>query len=183
MQLALQHYRNRHSVKSKVLRVIWNVVWLLLFRTTPRGTIFRAWRVFLLRGFGATLGEGCYILPTCKIWQPWRLEMGDYSWLSQNVDCYAVDQIKIGKQSIVSQDAFLCTASHDITSPIMELTTKPIVIEDQVWVCARAIVMPGVTLHEGCVVAAGAVVTKDVPAWTVVGGNPARVIGTRRIVV
>ena len=107
--------------------------------------------------------------------------MGPYSCLSEHVDCYAVDQIILGKNVTVSQGAFLCTASHDISSPIMELTTKSLIIEDNVWVCARAIVLPGVTLHEGCVVAAGAVVTKDVPAWTIVGGNPAKPIGTRTI--
>lgn len=180
-ELRLQDYRNRHSRKSKLKRAVWNGVWFLLFRPTPRGNGFRRWRAFLLRCFGATIGKGCYILPDCRIWQPWKLELGDYSWLSQGVDCYAVDSIKIGSQCVISQDAFLCTASHDISSPIFELTTRPITIENQVWVGARAIILPGITLHEGCVVAAGAVVTKDVPAWTIVGGNPAKPIGTRHL--
>lgn len=179
--IRLQDYRNRHSQGSKIKRALWNVVWFCFFRLTPRGNLFRRWRAFLLRCFGAKIGKGCYILPDCRIWQPWKLELGDYSWLSQHVDCYAVDTVRIGAQCVISQDAFLCTASHDISSPIFELTTKSIVIEDQVWVGARAIILPGVTLHEGCVVAAGAVVTKDVPAWTVVGGNPARPIGKREV--
>lgn len=179
--IRLQDYRNRHSQGSKIKRALWNVVWFCFFRPTPRGNLFRRWRAFLLRCFGAKIGKGCYILPDCRIWQPWKLELGDYSWLGQHVDCYAVDTVRIGAQCVISQDAFLSTASHDISSPIFELTTKSIVIEDQVWVGARAIILPGVTLHEGCVVAAGAVVTKDVPAWTVVGGNPARLIGKREV--
>ena len=181
MDLSLKEYKNRHSFRSKVGRGVWNIVWLILFRPTPRGSLFRPWRIFLLRCFGAKLAAAANVLPSCKIWQPWRLIMGPYSCLSEHVDCYAVDQIILGKNVTVSQGAFLCTASHDISSPIMELTTKPLIIEDNVWVCARAIVLPGVTLHEGCVVAAGAVVTKDVPAWTIVGGNPAKPIGTRTI--
>lgn len=181
MPIDLQHYKNRHSLKSKIFRVLWNVAWLLLFRPTPRGNLFRPWRAFLLRCFGAKLGKGANVLPSCRIWQPWKLEMGAYSCLSERVDCYNADWIRLGDQVTVSQDAFLCTASHDITSPIMELTTAPLLLKDQCWVCARAIILPGVTLGEGCVVAAGAVVTKNVAPWTIVGGNPATALGKREL--
>ena len=181
MPLDLQHYKNRHPLKSKIFRVLWNVTWLLLFRSTPRGNLFRPWRVFLLRCFGAKLGKGANVLPSCRIWQPWKLEMGAYSCLSERVDCYNADRIRLGDQVTVSQDAFLCTASHDITSPIMELTTAPLILKDQCWVCARAIILPGVTLGEGCVVAAGAVVTKNIAPWTIVGGNPATALGKREL--
>lgn len=99
--------------------------------------------------------------------------------MSENVDCYSVDEITIGAQATVSQGAKLCTAGHDITSKIMELTTKPIVIGDNTWVAAWSIIMSGVIVGEGAVVAAGAVVTKDVEPWTVVGGNPAKFIKKR----
>ncbi len=180
-ELDLKNYKNRHSRKSKIARVVWNVVWLLLFRTTPRGNLLRSWRIFLLKCFGAKVSWSANVLPSCRIWQPWKLTMGDYSCLSERVDCYNADIIIIGKQVVISQDSFLCTASHDIASPIMELVTKPIMIEDQSWVCARAIVLPGVTLHEGAVVAAGTVVTKDVEPWTIVGGNPAKPLGLRKL--
>lgn len=179
--LQLEHYKNRHTLKSKIFRVAWNVAWLLLFRPTPRGNLFRPWRAFLLRCFGAKLAQGANVLPSCRIWQPWRLEMGAYSCLSERVDCYNADWVRIGAQVTVSQDAFLCTASHDVTSPIMELVTAPLVLRAQSWVCARAIVLPGVTLGEGCVVAAGAVVARDVPAWAIVAGNPAKPIGVRHL--
>jgi len=121
------------------------------------------------------------VLPSCKVSQPWKLTMGDYSCLSEHVDCYSVDRITIGSQVVVSQGSFLCCASHDISSPTMELTYAPIAICDQVWVAARAFVGPGVTVGEGGVVGACAVVTKDVESWTVVAGNPARFIKKREI--
>lgn len=179
--LNLEKYQNRHSRKSKVTRAVWNTVWLLLFRPTPRGVLY-GWRRFLLRLFGAKIGKGVNILPSCKVWQPWNLTMGDHSCLSEDVVCYSVDRISIGAQVVVSQGAFLCCASHDISSPIMELIYKPIVIGPQAWVAARAFIGPGVTVGEGAVVGACSVVTKDVEPWTVVAGNPAKFIKKRAII-
>ncbi len=107
--------------------------------------------------------------------------MGAYACLSERVDCYNVAEIVIGEQATISQDVFLCTASHDISSPIMELTTAPLHMGAQSWVCAKAIIMPGVSVGEGAVVAAGSVVTKDAEAWNVVGGNPAKFIKKREL--
>ena len=102
--------------------------------------------------------------------------------MASDVDCYNVAPVIIGEQSTVSQGAYLCTASHDITDPRNHLVTKPIVIEGQAWVGADAFVGMGVTIGEGAVVGARAAVFKDVEPWTVVGGNPARVIKKRVIV-
>ncbi|MGN1359824.1 MAG: DapH/DapD/GlmU-related protein [Kiritimatiellia bacterium] len=180
--LDLGNYKNRHSFKSKVARAIWNAVWVLLFRPTPEHSrVFNKWRIFLLRCFGAKIGKGCVVKSSCEIWQPWKLEIGDYVALSERVICYTVDWIRIGSQTTVSREAFLCCAGHDIASPIMELTYVPITIGANCWVAGRAIVMPGVKVGDGAVVAAGAVVTKDVDPWTVVGGNPARVIKKRAL--
>ena len=180
MKLDLAHYTNRHSWKSKVARAAWSVVWLVLFRPTPRGVLY-GWRRFLLRLFGAKIGKGVHVLPSCKVWQPWKLTMGDHACLSEGVDCYSVDRIEIGEQAVVSQDAFLCCASHDITSPTMELIYKPIVIGSQAWVASRAFIAPGVTVGEGAVVGACSVVVNDVEPWTVVAGNPARALKKRVI--
>jgi putative colanic acid biosynthesis acetyltransferase WcaF len=178
MQLQLQNYQNRHTLFSKILRMIWNIVWLFLFRPTPRGMLY-GWRRFLLRSFGAKIGKGANVLPSCKVWAPWNLTMGDFSCLSEDVDCYSVDAITIGDHVVISQGSFLCCASHDISSPIMALTSKPVVIGDNAWVAARAFVAPGVNLGEGSVVGACAVVTEDVAPWSVVGGNPAKFIKKR----
>ena len=179
--LDLKNYKNRHSLGSKIVRLIWNVVWLFLFRPTPRGNLFRIWRILLLKLFGANVRWSSNVLPSSRIWQPWQLMMGAYACLSADVDCYTVAPIVLGDNATVSQGVKLCTAGHDITSKIMELTAAPITICSNAWVAGWAIVLPGVTIGEGAVVAAGAVVTKDVEPRTVVGGNPAKVIKRREL--
>lgn len=182
-ELDLRSYKNRHSFVSKLVRVVWNVAWLLLFRPTPdRGFgVFVLWRIFLLRLFGAKIGRHCVVRSSTKIWLPWNLEMGDWVAISEDCDVYNADKISIGDRTTISKGAFLCGASHDITSPTMELVQAPITIGTDAWIAARAIVLPGLTIGNGAVVAAGAVVTKDVASWTVVGGNPAKVIKTRKL--
>jgi len=182
MELELQNYQNRHSIKSKIGRVLWNIVWLLLFRPTPqRGiALFNAWRIFLLRLFGAKIGSHCVVMSSVEIWQPWNLEIGNWVALSEKVNCYSVDKITIGDRTTISREVFLCCASHDVRSPIMELTHASITIGSDAWVAAHVIVLPGRKIGEGSVVAAGSVVVKDVAPWTVVGGNPARFISERK---
>ena len=107
--------------------------------------------------------------------------MEAYSCLADGVECYNVAPVTIGAHSTISQGAFLCTASHDITDPCHQLVTAPIVIEDQVWVGARAFIGMGVVVRQGAVVGATASVYKNVEPWTVVGGNPARFIKKREI--
>jgi putative colanic acid biosynthesis acetyltransferase WcaF len=103
------------------------------------------------------------------------------SCMASEVNCYNVATVKIGRNTIVSQGAYLCTASHDINSPQFPLITAPIILEDQVWVGAEAFISMGVTVSQGAVVGARAAVFKNVEPWTVVGGNPARQIKKRTI--
>lgn len=164
-------------IANRLARAVWGMVWIALFRPSPRP--FHAWRCFLLRCFGARIGRGVAVHASARIWAPWNLEMGDYSCLGPGVDCYTVAHIRIGSYATVSQYSFLCAASHDIDSPDMCLITAPIVLEDHVWVAAGAFIGLGVTVHEGAVIGARATVWKNVPAWTVVGGNPARTLRRR----
>lgn len=181
-ELDLKNYKNRHSLKSKISRVIWNLVYALLFRPTPEHSrLFNVWRILLLRCFGAKIGRHCVVKSSCEIWQPWKLEIGDRVALSERVVCYSVDKITIGNQTTVSRETFLCCAGHDVTSPIMELTYAPITIGANCWIAGRAIVMPGRSVGDGAVVAAGAVVVSDVEPWTIVGGNPAKEINRREL--
>lgn len=180
MSLDLSSYSNRHSKKSKFKRLMWEVVWLCFARPTPRWCLNK-WRCCLLRMFGAKIGDGCRINPNAKIWYPDNLELGDNCWVDGDVKLYCVDKIKLGSNCVVSADSFLCTAGHDIASASFELMSKPISIGDCVWIASKALVLPGVSVGEGAVIAAGAVVTKNVSAWSIVGGNPVKVIGTRRI--
>ena len=173
----LNIYRNRLSVRNRIARQVWNVVWLLLYRPSP--DFCSAWRRMLLRVFGAVIREGACPHPRCRIWAPWNLTMEKYSCLANDVDCYCVAPIKLGVRVTVSQHAFLCTATHDYEDPDFQLIAEPIEIGDYAWIAARAFVGPGVRVGEGAVVGATASVYHDVPEWTVVGGNPARVIKKR----
>jgi putative colanic acid biosynthesis acetyltransferase WcaF len=107
--------------------------------------------------------------------------MGAHSCLSNDVDCYSVDTVVLGEFATVSQQAMLCTATHDYNDPEFKLVTKPIVIGPRAWIGARTFVGPGVEVGEGAVVGATSSVFRDVAAWTVVGGNPARVLKIRTI--
>ncbi len=174
----LSQYVNRHSRGSRFCRLLWECVWLVLFRLTPRWCL-NGWRCLLLRLFGAQIGKAVRISGSAKVWQPWKLSVGDNSWIDGHVSLYSVDEIRIGRNVVVSEGAFLCTASHDIRSEAFELVTKSITIQDAAWICARAIILPGVVVREGGVVGAGAVAVSDVEQWSVVGGNPARLIAER----
>lgn len=171
-------YEDSLTLRNKLMRLGWNLFLLFFFRLCA-GPIFRYWRIIVLRLWGAKIGRRCAISASAKIWAPWNLEIGDYVAVGPRAEIYDVDKIVMGSNITVSQDAYLCTASHDISRLKKPLVMKRIVIEDSAWVAARTIVLPGVTIGEGAVVAAGAVVTKDVAPWTVVGGNPAKVIKKR----
>ena len=168
-----------HSPANKLGRVVWAVAWCLLFRPSPR--ICFAWRRGVLRLFGAKVGRHARIAPSVRIWAPWNLDVGEDASLAHHVDCYCVDRITIGAHATVSQEAFLCSATHDVSDPNMRLVTAPIFIEDQAWVCARAFISPGVRVSVGSVVGACSVVTRDVAPWTIVAGNPARMINSRQL--
>jgi putative colanic acid biosynthesis acetyltransferase WcaF len=171
------------TLRNKVLRTLWQIVWLVLYRPTPK--LLHAWRAFLLRAFGAKIGKPAYIYPSSRVWAPWNLAMGDHSTLADGVDCYCVDKVTIGSYSTVSQYSYLCTASHDyldpviLTQPLMPLLTGPINIGDRVWIAADVFVAPGVTISDGVVVLARSSVFGDIPPWTVAAGYPAKVIRER----
>lgn len=156
---------------------MWGLVWALLFRPTPK--VCHGWRRFLLRLFGARIGRGAVVHPSCRIWAPWNLEMGPYSCLAPFVDCYSADRVTIGAHSTVSQYSFLCTATHDFTRSNLPLVTAPIRIGAQAWVCADVFVAPGVEIGEGTVVGARSSVFKSLPAWKVCVGSPAAPIKDR----
>ncbi len=165
------------SLGNKLARSLWQVVWLLLYRPTPR--LLHGWRAFLLRLFGAKLGHAVHPYPSARIWAPWHLEMGDHACLSEGVDCYCVDTIRIGAHSTVSQYSFLCTASHDYREASMPMVSAPITIGERVWITADVFVGPGVTIGDGAVITARSSVFNDIPAWTVARGNPAAPVKPR----
>lgn len=165
------------SLANRLRRLTWGVVYVLLFRPSPRPC--HRWRAFLLRGFGANLGRDCHVYPKVKIWAPWNLMLDDQAGIADDVICYSMAPIILGKRVIVSQGAHLCTGTHDYESADFQLYALPIQVEEDAWLCAECFVGPGVTIGAGAVIGARAVVTKSMPAWTVCAGNPCRPLKTR----
>ena len=175
-----QSYKTAISPETRSRRMWWGVVWTLLFRSTPY-FMLKKWRVWLLARFGMKGSKWNAIHPTVKIWAPWNVELGHAVAIDDYVNLYSVGKITIGTKVAISREAFICTASHDITTRDFPLTTAPVTIGAGAWIAAHARVMPGITIGEGAVVGAGSVVTKNVEPWTVVAGNPAKFIKKRVI--
>lgn len=169
-----------YTTANRMKRMVWTACWMLLARPFPKSTLM-PWKRFLLRLFGAKVAKNANIYASATIFMPWHLEMKDHACLASGVDCYNAAPVVIGAYATVSQRSYLCTASHNISSRRYEQIEKPIVVEDYAWVAAEAFVGPGVTIGQGAVVGARAAVFKDVEPWTVVGGNPARVVKRREI--
>lgn len=163
----------------EIKRLLWSILENTLYRYSF--DTWSGWRAFLLRCFGAKIGNRCAIHRTSRVYYPWLLEMGDCVGLGERATIYNIGQIVLGARSTISQEAYLCAGTHDYTRISMPLAVAPITVGPDAWICARAFVNPGMTIGNGAVVAAGAVVTRDVSAWTVVLGNPARVIKVRDI--
>lgn len=179
-KIDLSKYQNSLSRKNQIIRLVWSLVWNVLARPLPR-SIGSGWKRFLLRIFGAKIDSTSVVYSSARIYYPANLTMEAYSCIASEVDCYNVAPICIGANTTISQNAYLCTASHDISDPLNHLVTQPIIIKDQAWIAAGAFVGMGVTIGQGAVVGARAAVFKDVEPWTVVGGNPAKFIKKRII--
>lgn len=174
----LSLYENKLTFRNQLARMLWIIVWAVFARPLPR-SVGNKWKLFLLRVFGAQLDSTAVVYSSVRIYMPWNLSMGPHSCLAPEVDCYNVDKVDVGAHTTISQKTYLCAASHDISKPSLPLVTAPIKIGDQIWVAADVFIGPGVEVGEGAVIAACACVIKNVPPWTVVGGNPAKVIKDR----
>lgn len=134
---------------------------------------------FLLRLFGAKIGKNVVIRPSVKITYPWKLTLGDYAWVGDDVNLYTLGEITIGAHSVISQKSYLCTGSHDHASQHFTINATPIVIGEKCWLATDVFVAPGVTIGDGTVVGARSSVFKSLPANVVCRGNPAVVIRER----
>lgn len=173
--LAAARGRSYDKGRGIVAQALWVAVSRLIFT--------QVWcpnrlRCTILRWFGAEVGQGVLIKHNVTIQWPWKLSIGDHSWIGTGAELYNIDTIVIGSDVCISQRAYLCTGSHDRRSPTFGFDNAPIVVEDGVWVCARATVLRGVTLGSNCVVGATALVTEDVPSNCVV--RPPRPVVTPR---
>jgi len=178
--LRLNEFDNRSWNRGRPLFVelAWLVLSALSVSSWIPGSGHRKW---LLRVFGAKIGNGVVIKPRVRVKFPWRLEIGDHAWIGEDAWIDNLADVTIGSDACISQGVYLCTGSHDWSSSRFDLITKPIVIGNSAWVSAKATVGPGVTVGEGAVLSLGGVATKDLEPWGIYAGNPATKLKTRVI--
>jgi len=170
--------KHRLSLHLQLYRALWSVVWTLFARPFPR-SYFNSWKVMLLRLFGAQIKKNAIIYSSAKVYNPKKLIMGEGSVLGDDVDCYNVDFIRIGKNVVISQKVYLCTASHNIYDGTFKLITAEIIIDDNAWIAADSFIGMGVRIGRNAVVGARSSVFKNVEENTIVGGNPAKFLKNR----
>ena len=165
------YLRPAFSLGDRLLRAVWGLCWLILYRPSPRP--LHAWRSLLLRAFGAKMGPRCHFYPGSKVWAPWNLVCADQVTAGDGAEIYNPAPMTFGSHAIVSQEAYLCGATHDFNDPAFPLLAYRMEIGAYAWVCARASVGPGVNVGEGAVLGLGSVATRDLESWGVYAGVPA----------
>ena len=172
---------NRRAQKYSRAELAGRFLWSCMqpfFRFSPRQWFW--WRTFLLRLFRARIGHDVHIYGSVKIYLPWNLEVGAETAIGEYAFIYNLGPVVIGKRVTVSHRVHLCAGTHDHTRREFPLVRARIDIGAEAWICADAFVGPDVTIGEGAIVGACAVAMKDVAPWTIVAGNPARVINQRQ---
>ena len=158
--------------RPKWLILLWWLVQAIAFPLAPHN--FSSFRAWLLRLFGAKVGIGVVIRPTARFNYPWKVEIGDYSWIGYDVVLYSLDKITIGSHCVISQKCYLCTGSHDIEDVAFGLITEPIAIGNGVWVASDCFIAPGVKIGANTVIGARSSVFSDIPARAVAWGSPCK---------
>jgi putative colanic acid biosynthesis acetyltransferase WcaF len=156
---------------------LWWLVQATLFRCSPQAVY--GWRRWLLRRFGAKIGKGVLIRPTAVVTFPWKLSIGDWSWIGDNVTLYTLGDITISDNVVVSQHSYICSGSHDYQSPAFDIFARAVHIESEVWLASDVFVSPGVRIMRGAVVGARSLVLHDLPEMMICAGHPAKPIRKR----
>ncbi len=170
-------YASPWSTRQKIAMAAWRAVWLVLFRPTPKPC--NRWRVALLRLFGARIKGRPFVSQSARIRIPWHLELHDHACLGEHVEVYNLAPIRLKARCTVAQHVYLCAGSHDFSTPRLPLVVGEIEVGEDVFIGAAAFVMPGVQIGKGAVIGARAVVTKDMPPWTICAGNPCKPLKPR----
>ncbi|MBZ0167372.1 MAG: colanic acid biosynthesis acetyltransferase WcaF [Candidatus Omnitrophica bacterium] len=180
-KVLLSNFKKSKDIKRNLLvEFLWEVCNILFFQN--RFCISNRLKVFILRFFGAKVGHGAIFSHNVKIKYPWCLSVGDHCWFGADLWLDNIVPIEIGNHVAFAQGAFLTTGNHDWTKQDFPFNGKPIVIEDGVWIGARAIVGPGVRLGTHSVLTAGCVVTKDTGPYGIYAGNPA-IFRKKRVII
>jgi len=178
-RLDLFHLPVNFRGRSLLIVQLWWLVQATLFAGSPQ--FLYGWRRFLLRLFGARIGKKVLIRPTVRITYPWKVSIGDFSWIGDDVVLYSLGPIYIGSNTVISQKSYLCTGSHDLTRSTFNIYNKPVEIGNQVWIAADVFVAPGVKIGDGSVIGARSTVLQNIPAAKICYGNPARPVKDRPV--
>jgi putative colanic acid biosynthesis acetyltransferase WcaF len=163
--------------RSAPVVFLWQIVQGSLFAWSPQ--FAHGWRRFLLKAFGARIGRRVIVRPSARITYPWKIEIGDYSWIGDHAELYSLGSIRIGAHCVISQRAYLCAGTHDYRSPDFAILSPPIQVGDQVWIATDVFVAPGITIGDGAVIGARSSVFHDIGAGEIAFGSPAKVQGKR----
>ena len=163
--------------RSAVVVQLWWLVQATLFACSPQ--VMFGWRRWLLSLFGAKIGKGVLLRPSVKVTYPWKVSIGDFAWIGDDVVLYSLGEIEIGDHAVVSQRAYLCAASHDYTQPDFPIYAKKVCVGAQAWLATDVFVGPGVTIGDGAVVGARSSVFHDLPPMMVCVGCPAKPVKPR----
>lgn len=156
---------------SRLKRVLWYFCNILFFKNSIN--VSSALKVFLLKIFGAKIGDGVVIKPGVNIKFPWKLSIGSYSWLGENTWIDNLSEVEIGNSVTISQGALLLTGSHDHTKVSFDFISNPIILEDGTWIGANAVVFGGVTAKSHSILGIASVAEKDLEPYIIYKGNPA----------
>ncbi|WP_171036512.1 putative colanic acid biosynthesis acetyltransferase [Dyadobacter sediminis] len=156
---------------------LWWIIQALFFKTSPQ--FMYGWRRFLMRLFGAKIGKGVILRPSVHTQFPWKVTIGDYSWIGDHAVLYSLGPITIGSNVVISQKSYLCTGSHDYLKNDFPIYSEPIHIENECWLATDVFVGPGVTIGRGTVVGARSSVFKSLPGNKICTGSPAKPVKDR----
>ena len=161
------------------MRFLWYFINIIFFKSSLFP--FNFLKIFLLQLFGCSLGKGVVIKPNVNIKYPWKLSLGNYVWIGEQVWIDNLDNVTIGNHVCISQGAILICGSHDYKKPSFDLITKEIILNDGVWVGTKSIILPGVVAESHAILSAGSVMSKNLENYTIYRGNPAKKVGLRTI--
>lgn len=170
-------YTSPWSKKEIILIRVWELVWNLFIRWLPK--FCYPWHCTLLKLFGCKIYGKPFIAPSCRIYAPWLLEIHDKACIGLRSEVYNLGPVRIGKRAVIAQYAYLCNGTHDFSDKNLPLLVGNMEIEEDVFIGAKAIILPGLLIRKGSIVGAGAVLTKDTESFSVYGGNPAKFIKKR----
>jgi putative colanic acid biosynthesis acetyltransferase WcaF len=160
---------------------LWWLVQSTFFQLSPQ--FMYNWRNWLLRLFGAKIGKDVKIRSSARITYPWKLSVGDYSWVGDECDLYTLGKIRIGKNVAIAHRVYICTGTHDYQKVNFEILSNDVTIEDEVWIPNDVFIAPGVTIGRGAVIGARSTVLEDMPAGMICYGYPARPVKPREMKV